>query len=263
VAEYTLRVTEDELARYRRMAAYALAGEREAFLAAGITEGATVADVGCGPAAIAAELGRLVGPTGHVIGIERAPEALAAARQLLADGPDNVELRQGVATDTGVEPGSVDVAMMRHVLAHNGGDEQVIVDHLATLPRSGGTVYLFDVDLSAFRVRGLVDELQDLHDRYVQFHRGRGNDPTVGLRLADLAREAGLTDVEHRGWFNIQTVPSGMRGPAWAARDQMLADGVVTEQEVEAWDAAFQRVDTATKRPTMFAAEFSCVARVR
>lgn len=104
-----------------------------------------------------------------MVGIEPAPEALAAARQRLADGPDNVELRQGVATNTGVQPGSVDVVMMRHVRAHNGGDEQAIVDHVATLPRSGGSVYLLDVDLSAFRVRGIVDELQDLNDRTCSF----------------------------------------------------------------------------------------------
>lgn len=262
MAEYTLQVTEDELARYRMMAANAIADEGDAFVAAGVTEGATVLDVGCGPAAIAAEMGHMVGPTGRVIGIERAPEALTAARQLLGEGPGNVELRQGVATDTGVEPGSVDVVMMRHVLAHNGGDEQAIVDHLATLPRSGGSVYLLDVDLSAFRVLGSVDDLVDLQDRYVQFHRGRGNDPSVGLRLAELARDAGLTDVEHRGWFDIQTMPPGMRGPAWSARGQMLADAVVTEAEIEAWDAAFQQSDADEKRPTVFAAVFSCVARV-
>jgi predicted O-methyltransferase YrrM len=94
-----------------------------------------------------------VGPNGRVIGIERDERALAAARSVVEQsGVANVEVRAGDAAGTGIEAGSVDVAMMRHVLAHNGGHEQSIVDHLATLPRTGGAVYLVDVDLTAFRM---------------------------------------------------------------------------------------------------------------
>jgi hypothetical protein len=40
----------------------------------------------------------------------------------------------------------VDVAMVRHVLGHNGHTEQQIVDHLAALIRSAGHLYLVDVE---------------------------------------------------------------------------------------------------------------------
>jgi 2-polyprenyl-3-methyl-5-hydroxy-6-metoxy-1,4-benzoquinol methylase len=72
--------------------------------------------------------------------VEPDESARAAARRLIADsGAGNVELREGTGTDTGLAPGSVDVALMRHVLAHNGGQEQAIVDHLASLVRPGGS----------------------------------------------------------------------------------------------------------------------------
>ncbi len=39
--------------------------------------------------------------------------------------------------------------MLRHVLAHNGGAEDAIVAHLATLLRPGGCLYLVDAYLTA------------------------------------------------------------------------------------------------------------------
>lgn len=262
MADYTLAVSEAEIARYRLMAQHALVGEERQRALAGITTGATIADVGCGPAAMSVELANLVGPTGRVIGVEREDTALAAARQLVAEsGVGNVELRQGTATATGVEEGSVDVVMMRHVLAHNGGDEQRIVDHLASLVRPGGSVYLVDVDLTGMRMLDTDPGLDDLVDRYAAFHAARGNDPLVGLRLGQLLTSAGLEVVDFTGSYTIIEVPPGIRPPLWAARDAMLADGVATQDDVDRWGAAFDRVDTADVRPTLFAPSFIAVGR--
>ena len=71
-------------------------------------------------------------------------------------------------------PGSVDTVVLRHVLAHNGGSEQRIVDHLATLVRPGGHVYLLDVDADGGK-GALVHA--ELHDRYRRWHEQQGNDP--------------------------------------------------------------------------------------
>src|SRR5689334_25287821 len=121
MADYTLAVSEQEIARYRMMAQRALADEHQQLDQAGVAPGAVLADVGCGPAAMSVELAAMVGPSGRVIAVEREEEARAAARQVIAEsGASNIELREGTATSTGVEPGSVDVVMMRHVLAHNG-----------------------------------------------------------------------------------------------------------------------------------------------
>lgn len=262
MADYTLVVSEAEIARYRLMAQHALAGEQSQLALAGVTEGAVVVDVGCGPAAMSVELARMVGPTGRVVGVERDESALAAARQVLAEsGAGNVELRQGTVTETGVDAGSADVVMMRHVLAHNGGDEQRIVDHLAALARPGGSVYLVDVDLTGMRMLDGDPALDGLVDRYAAFHASRGNDPLVGLRLAQLLGAAGLEVVGFSGSYNIITMPPGIRPPLWAARDAMLASGAATAEEIEGWGAAFERLDAAAVRPTIFAPQFTAVGR--
>src|SRR3954447_9831293 len=262
MADYTLALSGAEVARYRMMAASALRLETAQLRAAGVVPGAGVADVGCGPAAMTVELAAEVGPAGRIIGIERDEHALATARSLVEQsGVANVEVRSGTAAETGIEPGSVDMAMTRHVLAHNGGHEQSIVDHLATLPRAGGTVYLVDVDLTAFRIIDADPELDDLAEKYARFHALRGNDPRIGLRLSHLLRAAGLEAASFTGSYHIIDAPPGMRPPAWAAREAMLAEGAATTEDFERWNAAFARTDAAATRPLIFAPNFVAFGR--
>jgi ubiquinone/menaquinone biosynthesis C-methylase UbiE len=262
VSEYTLAISEAEVARYRLMAERAKAEEADAWASAGIVPGAVVADVGCGPAAAAVTMAETVGPSGRVIGVERDPQSLAQARQLVASsGTTNVELRSGKATNTGIEPGSVDVAVMRHVLAHNGGCEQDIVNHLVSIVRPGGHVYLVDVDIEGMRTLDADPELEDIFDSYAEFHRRRGNDPRIGLRLGQLATHAGLEDVQFAGAYSIIPVPPGLRPPPWVARELMLHEGVITQDVIDRWAAAFERTDALADRPTLFATRFWAIGR--
>lgn len=165
-SDYVLTLTDSELQRYQLMAERARDDEAELWAKAGIAQGSVVIDVGCSPAATAVAMAQVVGQAGRVIGVERDPGALQCAQQLIdRTSVTNLELRAGDATATGVQPGIADVAVMRHVLAHNGGREQEIVDHLATLVRPGAWVFLVDVDLTAQRMWPGVPHLADLGRR--------------------------------------------------------------------------------------------------
>ena len=262
MSDYHLALSDAEILRYRMMAQRAIDEEHDLFARAGVVPGAVVVDVGCGPAAMSVELARLVGPAGRVIGIERDPSALDAARHLIAQSEcDNVEVHPGEATATGVGSRTADVVLMRHVLAHNGGREQQIVDHLADLARPGGTVYLLDVDLTAMRMLGADPDLDDVMACYAQFHLQTGNDPMVGLQLARLLAAAGLDLVDFVGRYSILEAPPGVRPPAWAARDRMLSAGVIDEDTLRRWTAGFERFDTGATRPTLFVSQFVAIGR--
>jgi FkbM family methyltransferase len=263
VTDYSLALSLAEIRRYTMMAERAEASESDLWEMAGIVPGAVVADVGCGPAAVSLRLAQVVGPSGRVIAIEPDPAALAAAQQMLEQtGVDNVELRRGTAADPGLSVGSIDVAVMRHVLAHNRRDEQKVVDRLAELVNPGGSVYLVDVDGTAVRLLDADPELDDLHEKYLQFHKARGNDLLVGLRLGQLLARAGLDVVAHEGRYSILAAPAGVRPPSWAARESMLADGIATPQDITRWEAALQRMDSAEIRPTVFAPNFIAIGRM-
>ena len=260
--EYTLALSEVEVNRYRLMAKRAREIEVADWTMAGIVEGATVADVGCGPAAVSVELAEVVGPHGRVIAVEKDAHALRQARQMVERaGVSNVLLRSGDAGSTGLESSSVDVAMLRQVLAHNGGAEQTIVDHLAGVVRPRGCVFLVDTDLTAVRSLDLDPELSELPERYVRFHREMGNDPSVGLRLAQLLSRAGLDVVQFRAQWQILASPPGVRPPSWAARDAMVRAGVASEDDVARWGAAFERTDARPDRPTLFIPLFTALGR--
>jgi len=132
--DYALALSEEEAGRYRLMAELAAAQEADDWAAAGIAPGAAVADVGCGPGAVLAVLAERVGPTGPAMGVDRDPGAVHLAERAVLGFPQ-ASAHVGDADDTGLPPGAFDVVMCRHVLAHNGGREQAIVDHAATLVR--------------------------------------------------------------------------------------------------------------------------------
>jgi SAM-dependent methyltransferase len=263
---YALRLSDDEQARYRLMADRARAEEGDLWAAAGLGAGARVADVGCGPGAMLVALAEMAGPTGHVVGVDGDAEAVAAARAALSAARSadprvaEGEVRQGRADDTGIPAGSVDTAVLRHVLAHNGGAEQRIVDHLAALVRPGGHVYLLDVDLTTATSSGIGPEIDELLDRYTQWHASRGNDPQVGRRLPELARRSGLAVTAHRCWTLRVAVAPGMRGPAWAAREELVRAGLATADDLVRWSAAFTARDAAqSAEPPAFALDVVAV----
>ena len=253
MSEYALKLSEEELARYQRMAGAAEDVERDLWTAAGIVPGVVVADVGCGPGAISVVLARIVAPSGRVIAVDREPATVEAARQAgAAAGTPNLSVQVGGADETGIEPGSIDVVMIRHVLAHNGGREEAIVRHAATLVRPGGSVYLTDVEMTALRMRPSDPDIEDQIDRYRRWHGTRGNDVSIGLRLGELLAAAGLDVARHVGRYQIAPAPPGFRPPSWAARDALVAEGLASQADLDRWSAAFARLDLMATRPTMF-----------
>jgi SAM-dependent methyltransferase len=171
---YALKLDDAEVERYRGMAEAAREAEADVWELAGIVPGVLVADVGCGPGAMLPALAGAVGPDGRVAAVDADPEAVAAAAALVAAaGLGTVSVREGRADQTGLEAGSLDVVMVRHVLAHNGGAEDAIVAHLAALLRPGGCLYLVDADGTAIRALPEIPELVDLQNHYLAFRAAR------------------------------------------------------------------------------------------
>jgi ubiquinone/menaquinone biosynthesis C-methylase UbiE len=241
---YTLALTNDELQRYRRSAAWARASEQAAWLAAGVRPGARVADIGCGPAAILTELAQLVSPGGSVDGVDRDARARATAAQVISSaGVENVRIVAGEADATGLEEGTYDTVMMRHVLFHNGARVPAILGHLARLLRPGGHLYLVEVDFLARRLVPVDAELEELTTAFVKLAAGRGSDLQIGPHLGHLLLDAGLELISFDARYQIYSgeVARTTRGPEWAAREALTAAGLATEADFDRWEQAWAR----------------------
>lgn len=262
MTDYALDLDEGAVRRFILAARLAERAERDQWADAGITAGAVVADVGCGPGAVAVLLAQRVEPDGRVVGVDSDPAALAAARRLAeASGAGNVLFSHCDAAATELAPGTFDVVMMRHVLGHNGERQQVIVDHLRSLLRDGGCIYLVDSDLTGVRIHPPDPVLQDMWQRYLDFQVGRGNDVSAGLRLGELLRRAGLDLTGFRGRYDIIR-DKGLRGPAWEAREAMSAAGLAGPEDFVKWQETFERLDEADDPPALFLPVFTATGRL-
>jgi len=261
VTDYVLELDDAAVRRFIVTARLAERAERDQWAVAGIKPGAIVADIGCGPGAVTVLLGRRVEPGGSVVGIDSDQAALAAARRLARDsGTGNVVFRQGDAASTGLAPGTFDVVMLRHVLGHNGGRQQAIVNHLGSLLREGGSVYLADTDLTALRMCPPDPTLLDMWQRYSEFQASRGNDVSAGLRLAELLGRAGLKVSDFRRRYDLLR-EKGFRGPAWEAREAMSADGFAGPEDLERWREAFAGLEEAEEPLALFLPVFTAAGR--
>lgn len=248
-----------ELARYRAMAAHALAREEILWTAAGILPGARVVDLGCGPGTFLADLAERVGPLGRVEGVDDAEDAVRTAgalvEQLGLGG--RVDVVQARIEDTGLAAGSFDVAFMRNVLVHNGPSLNVILQHTSALLRPGGHLLAVEPDVTGLLIPDTAPDQQDLEQRWITMMRRRGNDPALGRQLAAVLAQAG---------FRVDAVQDRVdelavdRSPAWTARHALLEAGLATDAEIHRWESAISRRLSTTGKLTVQLPVYCAVA---
>jgi SAM-dependent methyltransferase len=244
--EYTLALDAEAINRLNTMAAAARPFEAPAWTEAGIVEGASVLDAGCGPGAFLAEFASLVGRSGSALGIDSSEETIDAGSAYLAhhDLPQ-ASVRLADVFNSELEAASFDVTHARLLLIHVGHRALELLKTLRDLVRPGGHLVLTDVDGPSCGLSETIPELEELMAAWVQMMRGRGNDVRIGLHLPALAVAAGLEIVSFRGAMTI--IPPGIRFrlPHWEAHEAILADKIATEDDVLRWERAITSLTTA------------------
>jgi SAM-dependent methyltransferase len=162
--------------------------------AAGIRPGMRVADLGCGPGDVTFAAAERVGPTGAVVGVDDADQALEFARRRAQEaGLQNVSFERGDVTRwRPAEP--VDAVVGRFILIHLP-DPVAQVAHLIDLVRPGGVVAFADVDLTTRAALPEVPLLTAFNRWIIETFRRAGRPVDMALRLAAVFTSAGLPDV--------------------------------------------------------------------
>jgi SAM-dependent methyltransferase len=167
--------------------------------------GDRVLDVGSGLGQLTRAMARQVGPAGRVLGIERSPEQLAAARRLAAAAGEleAVEFRPGDAMRLPLaddEWGTFDVAHARFVLEHVT-DPVGVVRQMVRAVRPGGRVVLQDDGHDTFRLSPEPPGFGVLWRSYMRTYDRVGNDPFIGHRLVSVLHQAGAAPVRNSWLF--------------------------------------------------------------
>src|SRR5262249_54442913 len=115
-----------------------------------IQHGMRVLDIGCGPGDVSMLLAEAVGPTGHVVAIDREARAVETARsRAKAAGHRNIEAVMATDDDIPVAR-SFDAALGRYVLLHQR-DPIAMIRRAASAVRPGGVVAFHEVALKPNR----------------------------------------------------------------------------------------------------------------
>jgi SAM-dependent methyltransferase len=124
-----------------------MAGTGNPFALGEIQPGERVVDCGSGAGTDALIAARMVGPSGHVIGIDMTPEMLAKARANAAEADlSNVEFVEGVLEALPVETGWADVVISNGVL-NLVPDKALALAEMFRVLRPGGRLQAADIVL--------------------------------------------------------------------------------------------------------------------
>lgn len=209
---------------------------REAYLSLlRLADGERVLDVGCGSGVVTREIARRVGVRGRVVGLDPSPALLMVARELAQETGlgDRMDFREGSVLELPFPDRSFDAVLCVTVLSHVPGGEAAIPE-LARVLRPGGRVGVFDLDtdMTAFThsdralTRRIVAASSD----------AMAVDGWLARRLPFLFEQAGLIDVQARGFFPLETDPRGFYANlAERCADAAVKAGAITVAERNAW----------------------------
>jgi SAM-dependent methyltransferase len=181
-----------EAAAYRLHILHSLygPGTRRVLLAAGLRPGMRVAELGCGVGMVTALLAELVGPEGHVVGVDSSTAQLARARDQLRNVGTNLSLVEANASDTGLPRGSFDLVCCRFLLMHLPRPDQALREMRALL-KPDGILVCEDGDLTTAGSEP-SSALGAFIDLFGRLGPVRGVDYTLGRRLFHMVQAAGF-----------------------------------------------------------------------
>ena len=188
--EYEFGHSDWELERLRRQAELVAPITLQFYRDAGIAKGMRVLDVGCGAGDTALLLAELVGDDGFVLGVDRAPAAVAAARDRIKKlGKRNISFR---LSEPEIEEGApFDAVAGRYVLMFNP-DPAGIIKAVGKLARPGGIIVFHELDFSGRRSNPPAPMYDRCCDLIVETVKKNGTDPFMALGLYRAFVQAGL-----------------------------------------------------------------------
>jgi len=194
-------------------------------------------DVGCGPALLACELGREVGPDGHIVGIDESPEMLKAARARIArEGlAGRVEVHEGDAARLPFPSSTFDFVAAVQVYLYLPDVGGALADAARVL-RPGGRLAVVDTDWDS--CVWLTSD-RDRHRRVMEARGAYFVQEHLPTRLPGLLTRAGLGLVlaEAIPVLELTGGPDTFSGGLIVSIADVAARHGVPRDEADAWKA--------------------------
>ncbi len=239
-AVYALGSNAGESARLLRQAGELGADSAALLDRVGLRPGQSAIDLGCGPRGILDLLAARVSPGGHVVGIDADPAHAQMAAEFAAE-LDGVEIMVADARSTGLPSGSFDLVHARTLLINVPRPEEVVAE-MVRMARPGGWVAAMEPDAAWTMCYPPHPAFTRICEIFPLAAGRNGADTTIGRRVPELFRQAGLADVEVDAV--VQMYPHGHSRRTVrldlvrSMRTRIVEMGLATEAELEELDAA-------------------------
>jgi protein-L-isoaspartate O-methyltransferase len=241
-SEYVFGHSDEELRRLAVQAALIEPITRRLLAEAGVEAGMRVLDVGTGRGDVALLVAELVGEGGAVVGLDRAPTAIAVAQERAADLPNVSFCARDPAETTFDSP--FDAVVGRYVLQFQP-DPAELLQLVASRLRPGGIVAFHEIDWSGHRSVPPVPSWDRCCHLVVDAIAAGGANLDTGSRLPSTFAAAGLpapslgmTTIVGAG-ANSHDVLERMAGLVRSLRPRIEHDGLADPGEI---DALLQRL---------------------
>jgi len=244
-AAYVLGHSDRELDRLRRQAKLVDPITRQYLVEAGIGPGMRVLDIGCGAGDVSFLAGALVGPTGHVVGVDRAPAALEKARARAREKSlSNVTFLECDLATMRFDK-LFDAVVGRYVMCFQP-DPVALLRTIAGVARPGGIVMFHEPERDLMRSYP-ASPIYDRACRWLgEAYRRSGVDVSIGTKLYSMFQDAGLPAPTMR----LQAIIGGANAldeihldadQAMIVADDIIRLGVATAQELQI-ETLFDRI---------------------
>ena len=213
-----------------------------------------VLEVGCGVGAQLRILAKRF-PKTRFTGIDFSPEQITHARELLKEEltSGQITLVEGSAYELPFDNGTFDGAFLCWVLEHLADPPQAMRE-LARVLRSGGVLHDTEVFNEGVYADPPSEAISSYWKQFNDLQRDFGGHPAIGIRLANLALDAGLAEVtqsEVSPHIDKRMSPAGRMEMARyfqaifaSGIPELLAKGRVTQGLVDGMNRAFDNIAT-------------------
>ncbi|WP_029215056.1 class I SAM-dependent methyltransferase [Kallotenue papyrolyticum] len=257
--QYALTHTQQELERLVHQGRFL--GELTEYMLhrAGLAPGMRVLDVGCGAGDVSFLASKLVGPEGAVIGVDRAPEAVAYAKQRAQQaGLENVCFIAADATQW-VPDAPVDALIGRLVLMYFP-DPAAVLRRLLAFVKPGGIVAFQELDtpvapLAEVMCDPICETYMAAGSRITQTLTRLGADTRTGVKLRRIFEQAGLPGAQTIAMARYE---SGTDSAIYAWIEQLTRTLLPLMQQTGIATAEAVQVDTLAERMRQEAVEKGC-----
>jgi len=211
---------------------------------AGLKAGMRVLDIGCGAGDVSFLAAKLVGAKGTVIGVDKAPKAIAlASRRASSARLTNLQFLNGDVLELRLEE-PVDALIGRLVLMYFPNPAAVL-RRLLGFVKPGGIVVFQEMDMEASRSEPACDLFETSLQRIKQTFTRAGVDILTSLKLSRIFQESGLPAPR---MIQGARVESGPDSPAYEQVTQITRTLLPLMERTGVATAAKVDIETLTAR---------------